>query len=580
MVQTGESGTVRAQMEEKDVNATLDSGAGCSVMDIGTLGELGLQDNIVPCSDHLVNASGERMDIAGVVNVRLQLHGIKAIKHEFKVLNAKTFSNVLLGRDFMKLFGKVTFDFDNNQVRLGRTWIKSAHVKFKEKVRLIRDTVIPARSEQVVTVRCTGHCSLLEADFEPKRLSGAPGLQVSKARVIPNVNGVFLVTVLNANKSDFVLNNRCIMGHLREQVGVLACIDAKEKVFKDLQHLEGIEFRENLSVKQKKQLSDLISEYSGIFAENPKKPAQTNLMQHRIVTGESLPVHKKVRRIPAAWQDEVNDQVQDMLKHDIIRPSSSPWNAPLLLVKKKDNTMRFVCDFRGLNDVTKKDNYPLPHIRDVVDKMEGCRYWTTLDAAAAYWSMPLAEGDKEKTSFSVPRGKYEFNVTPYGLCNAGASYQRLMDVCLSGLPSYRIFAYMDDIVIFSREFDQHLADVEAVFQRLRTANITLKATKCVFGASSVEFLGYNLSSDGIRPQKRLTTSVSEFPRPTCRKEVRRFLGLAGFYRNFIEGFGDIAHPLNRLTSDNVKFLWDRACDKAFEQMKQCLTSEPVLAFPR
>ena len=134
----------------------------------------------------------------------------------------------------MKLFGKVTFDFDNNQVRLGRTWIKGAHVKFKEKVRLIQDTVIPARSEQVVTVRCTGHCSLMEADFEPRRLSVAPGLQVSKARVIPNVNGVFLVTVLNTNKSDSVLNNRCIMGHLQEQVGVLACVDANEKVFNDL----------------------------------------------------------------------------------------------------------------------------------------------------------------------------------------------------------------------------------------------------------------------------------------------------------------------------------------------------------
>ena len=137
-----------------------------------------------------------------------------------------------------------------------------------------------------------------------------------------------------------------------------------------------------------------------------------------------------------------------MLDNGIIRPSSSPWNSPIILVKKKDNSTRFVCDFRGLNDVTKKDAYPLPHIRDVLDKMQGSQYWTALDAASAYWSMPLEEADKEKIAFAVPRGKFEFNVTPYGLCNAGASYQRMMDVSLSGLPAERILACMDDIVIF------------------------------------------------------------------------------------------------------------------------------------
>ena len=293
-----------------------------------------------------------------------------------------------------------------------------------------------------------------------------------------------------------------------------------------------------------------------------------------------MPVHGKARRIPAAWEDEVNSQVQEMLKHDIIRPSCSPWNSPLLLVKKKDSSMRFVCDFRGLNDVTKKDNYPLPHIRDVVDKMEGSNYWTTLDAASAYWSMPLSEKDKEKTAFSIPRGKFEFNVTPYGLTNAGASYQRMMDVCLSGLPTNRILAYMDDIVIFSRNFDQHIKDIEAVFNRLRDANISLKASKCVFAARRVDFLGYDLSSEGIKPQKRLTTAIKEFPRPENRKGVKRFLGMAGFYRNFIRNFGDISHPLNKLTSDNVKFTWDEHCEESFKTLKNLLASEPVLAFPR
>ena len=567
-------------MNEHRVNATLDSGAGCSVIDIGTVEEIGLGENIAPGSHHLVNASGERMDIAGVVNVEIRLKGMKPIVHEFKVLNAKTFSNVLLGRDFMKLFGQVTFDFNANRVRLGRTWVNGVRLKFKEKVRLVVDTVVPARSEQVVNVRSKDLYSLMESDFEPRNLLVFPSLQVSKARVVPNINGMFQVTVLNVGESNVLLKNRTVMGQLNDAQEVLSSSEVSKDSVGDAKRTNGIELGENLSDKQREQLLDLISKYSDIFAENPKKPARTNMMQHKIITGDALPVHRKARRLPAAWEKEVNDQVKEMQKHDIIRPSSSPWNAPLLLVKKKDNTMRFVCDFRGLNDVTKKDNYPLPHIRDVIDKMEDCKYWTTLDAAAAYWSMPLAEEDKEKTAFAVARGKYEFNVTPYGLCNAGASYQRLMKACLSGLPSHRILAYMDDIVIFSKEFDQHLRDVELVFERLGAANISLKASKCVFAAECVEFLGYSLSSKGIKPQQRLTSVINEFACPTSRKEVRRFLGLAGFYRNFIPGFGDIAHPLNRLTSDNVKFAWDDSCEEAFRQLKHSLASEPVLAFPR
>ena len=233
--------------------------------------------------------------------------------------------------------------------------------------------------------------------------------------------------------------------------------------------------------------------FSDVFASNPRKPSLVKTMEHRIITGDAQPVRQKPRRIPQAWNSEVNDQIQEMLENDIIPPSSSPWNVPIILVKKKDNSMRFVCDFRGLNDVTKKDSYPLPHIRDVIDKMEGARFWSTLDAASAYWSMPLAEDAKDKTAFLVPRGKFEFNVTPYGLCNTGASYQRMIDITLSGLQSDRILAYMDNIVIFSKTFEGHLENLEQIFQRLRSSGISLKLSKCVFASEQVNFFGFSLS---------------------------------------------------------------------------------------
>ena len=540
-----------------------------------------MANKIVPARSNLVNASGDRMDICGVVTLKIKLKGFEPINQEFKVLNSSTFSNILLGRDFMKRFGSVKLDFKKNQVKLGRKWVRGVAARSEEKVRLAEEVVISARSEQVVTVRCkTVENSLCDGDFVPKQLRAHRGVFVSKARVAPNINGVFQVTILNVTEADIKMQGRTIVGSLHKAADIVCSINHESNKQKVFQHLEGVTIGENLTNSQQRRMNELIEKYQDVFATNPKKPKQTTTMEHRIDTGDALPVKFKQRRNPIAFEGEIEQQIDEMLQNDIIRPSCSPWNAPLLLVGKKDGSKRFVCDFRGLNDVTKKDVYPLPHIKDVIDKMEGSRYWTTLDAAAAYWSMPLSENDKEKTAFSVPRGKYEFNVTPYGLTNAGASYQRLMDCTLAGLPVTRILAYMDDIVIFNDNFEDHLKDVESVFLRLREANITLKASKCVFAAESVDFLGYHLSDKGIKPQTRLTHAIDNFQRPENRKDVRRFLGLANFYRSFIKGFGDISHPLNKLTSDNTPFVWNDDCESAFIELKRCLCSEPILAFPR
>ena len=570
---------MKTSLNGHETNSLLDTGSGVSLIDFGSLEHIGLEKEIKKMREDgngFINASGNEMDIVGVVDIPVMLSNKHTIVQEFKVLNSKSYSIILLGRDFMKKHKTVKFDFEKNKVQFGGSWINCMHVDVREKVRLSRRTTIPARSETVISVRCKKSLSLQTVDFDPVPVIGAPGIFVSKARVIPDVRGEFKLTVVNVGESDVDLRARTRLGFVHEVGKTVAVVDSVETS----SPIDAVQFGANLSPAELSEAQELVKKYEQLFTGNSKKPKQTHLVNHQIITGDALPVKSKYRRVPAAWEKEVEDQVQEMLRNGIIRPSSSPWNSPVILVRKKDNSLRFVCDFRGLNNVTKKDTYPLPHIRDIIDKMQDAKYWTTLDAAGAYWSMPLNEGDREKTAFTVPRGKYEYNVTPYGLTNAGASYQRMMDMCMSGLPFDRILAYMDDIVIFSRTWKEHMVELNAVFDKLLEANITLKASKCVVAASSVDFLGYRLSENGIQPQERLVSTIRDFARPESRKAVKSFLGMAGFYRNFIPNFAEIARPLNNLTSDNVKFQWDESCESAFAELKRLLSTEPVLAFPR
>ena len=580
----------KTKFNNKAANSILDSGSGVSVMDLGTFECLELNSeikNLKKCDEVLRDASDNTMDVLGVAEIVVQVCGTgKRFSQEFCILNQRSYRNVILGRDLMKKFKKVTFDFENDAIQLDGCRIRGVSPpRRKVSVRVVDNVLIPARSETIAVVGSSKDYSFVTGNFKPQRLPGQPNIYVSKAMVTPNVEGKFVVTMVNTGEQPVTLRNRQVVGSLNSPDEIIAAVDlsgiddAAQKV--EIERvMEKMVSETNLSRSQRVDLLALLSEYSDVFAADPRKPSQTDLVDHKITVDTRNPIYMKPRRIPLAWEKEVDDQVQEMCRNDIIRPSGSPWNAPILLVKKKDNTIRFVCDFRALNEVTKKDTYPLPQIKDVIDKMQGMKFWSTLDAASAYWSIPMAEQDKEKTSFSVPRGKFEFNVMTFGLCNAGASYQRMMDMVLSGLSPTRALAYVDDIVVFSRTFEEHLCSLQEVFDRLRNANISLKLSKCVFAASQVDYLGFVLSEKGVQPQDRLTEAVVNFATPKNKKDIKRFLGLAGFYRDFIPDFAEIASPLNRLTRDQVAFEWSPVCESAFNSLKSALVSSPVLAFPQ
>lgn len=242
--------------------------------------------------------------------------------------------------------------------------------------------------------------------------------------------------------------------------------------------------------------------------------------------------------------------------------------------------MRFCADYSRLNQITKKDSHPLPRITEALDALGGTWYFSTLDLRSGYWLFEMDADLKEKTAFITHNSRYEFNVLPFGHRNSPATFQRLMTHVLQGIEWDICLVCNDDLIIFSRTFDEHLIHLEQVFKRLREATVRLKPSKCHFVKPEVVYLGHIVSSDDLQPNLAKIRAVQEFPIPTNTTGVKAFLGLFNYYRRFIKGFAQIASPLNKLASKTMKFSWTYECQKAFDVLKQALMSAPVLLISR
>ena len=249
-----------------------------------------------------------------------------------------------------------------------------------------------------------------------------------------------------------------------------------------------------------------------------------------------------------------------MLASDIIRPSNSPWASPVVMVRKKDRSLHFCVDFRQLNAATVKDAHPLPRIDDLLDALHGARWFSTLDLKSGYWQVPITECDKTKTVFRTSSGQlYEFNQVPFGLCNAPATFSRLMDCILAGLHWETCLFYLDDIIVFSSTLEEHLTRLRQVFERLRHANLKQGAEKCTLAAKEVSYLGHRVTEEGLLPDSSLLAAIREIPPPKTAPEVHSFLGLAGYYRRYVKNFAAIAGPLHALTRKDAVFHWSAEC---------------------
>ena len=341
--------------------------------------------------------------------------------------------------------------------------------------------------------------------------------------------------------------------------------------------ISGIET--TLMPEEEQQLRDLVRKYRDIFAVKGEALGRTDVVRHEIDTGTARPIRMPPRRTPIHQVEVVEQAIEEMKKAGVIRPSDSPWSAPIVILKKKDGTCRFCVDFRRLNDVTVKDAYPLPRIEDNLDAMAGSRWFTTLDMASGYWQVEMSEEDRPKTAFATRYGLFEWNVMPFGLCNAPATFQRLMEKVMKGL-QWRILAlYLDDVVVFADTVANHLERLGQVWDRCRKAGLKLKPRKCQLIRSSVAFLGHVIDADGVHTDPDKVRRIQEWPVPRDLHQVRSFVGLTSYYRRFIQDYAKRAEPLHRLTKKDVPFEWTEETELAFQSLKEALIEPVMLAYP-
>ena len=319
----------------------------------------------------------------------------------------------------------------------------------------------------------------------------------------------------------------------------------------------------------------VVNQYKHLFRS---LPGSTTIAYHHIPTHGS-PVRVPPRRIPAHYRDTVEKQIQQMLEQGIIEESCSPWMAPAVFVPKKSGEIRLCIDYRELNKRTVKDAYPLPLVDEVQDRLSGCSIFTTLDLQSGYWQLPVHPADVQKTAFcpGPGMGLYQFKQMPFGLTGAPGSFQRLMDKIMCGLSF--VTTYIDDVLVHSKNQEQHKQHLQQVFQRLSDAELTLRGHKCTLAMSQVTYLGHKFTQSGLTPDEKKIQAVQEWPTPTNVSSLKQFLGLASYYRRYIAQFSTIAAPLTHLTHKGVLFSWSVECESSFQLLKSALTQTPILAYP-
>ena len=598
----------------KKTNALLDTGASICVANksfIDKTKHAGAQYD----DAHFTNirgVTGNCLKVLGMVDVELRIGGNTYI-HPVHVIDDLDYGFVL-GVDFLQKY-KVHIDFGANQV-VFPVGDKPMHICLIQSTqglaRNFQNVVLPKRAETNVLVQISRQKHGKQVLLEPRQSLALKHIVAAKCLVKVNKSKAYL-RVLNPTHRDITLPANEILATVSDiepaSVFTLSTEDSNSSANMcetnnttptsndgdptsnqtDSQSTALLDhelpsdfFGSDLTTEQKSAFLDMINRRRNCFAFDNSELGKTDVCTHHI---ETLPGTRPVRRRPyhtnPASRREIDRQVEEMIQNDIIEPSNSGWHSPVLLVKKPSGEFRFVVDYRDLNKSSVPQSFPLPQLSSVFDALgESKAQWlSSLDLKSGFWQIGMDESSKHKAAFITQSGVYEWKRMPFGLMNAPITFQTLMTNVLRDINWRFVLCYIDDILIFSPTFELHLQHIEEVLDRLQEANLKLHPSKCHFAVKQLKFLGHVISRRGVEVDPDKTEALKNFPAPRNQKEVRRFIGMANYYRKFIKDFASKATPLNSLLKKGIKFEWSPKCQEAFESLKHCLLTAPVLSYP-
>ena len=578
-----------------DTTFLVDSGAEISILPEGHE-SLASNTELLQARMRPVLVDGSELPVLGVVESSVVINGQK-VGVEFYVVKANI--SPILGSDVMKGFSWVRLDFGNQEVEFGpRVMVRSSSSGSETvapkvcRLVLSEDVMVPSNHEVIVK-------ALLQSS-SPAQLEGLEGQSylfesnllgntVSVARVLGRVTeGTFPVRICNPLPSPVQLRKNKSLGELTAVDEPVVAVVGEQDDLTDLMSSDA-------SQKEEEILEDLVNgaEVSGenrillrefLYRNKEVFSLSGELGRYRdmpfsIDTGDARPIRQMPRRVPHHLKAEVDKQLDEMLRQGVIEPSYSPWASPICLVRKKDGGLRFCVDYRKLNSVTKADAFPIPHMGDCLNTLGGSKIFSALDLASGYWQCEMDKESSEKAAITTHRGLFQPTVLPFGVKGGVAHFSRIMSALFSSLQWKILLIYLDDLLVYANSFEEHVSRLGVVFDCLRKAGLKLKPSKCKIARKSLKFLGHVVSSEGVSPDPEKLQSVRQFPVPQDVDSLRRFLGLAGYYRDFVPGFADIVQPLNDLTRKGVPYNWTVLCVESFEKVKLLLLGAPVLAYP-
>jgi hypothetical protein len=588
-IQLSSLNTIKASILGISANCLIDTGASINIINYDWL----LTN--VPSREYTLEkprinsarvANGGDMIINGFVKLPLSISNNYITEVPFSVVQGLS-QTIILGSQFLNKHG-ASINCAKRTVTLNKI----------SQMRVIEKQEIPAHSQSIIKAQCSNKL--------PVNVTGvgqgghnvtALGIMVANTASTVQENNCVNVVVMNVTDDVITLYPRTRLGIFTlidpDHIQLFDCNDSNHVNVSNVNHysvdprvkevLSKVDLNtDQLSKGQKSELEKLLTEYVDVFQIEGGPKGHYSGVKHEILT-DHPPIRSRPYRKAPHVQKEVRRQVKGMLDEGIIRESTSPWSFPVCMIPKAGtNTYRFCIDYRQLNSVCARSNWPLPNINDTLDSLGASmpKYFSTLDLAAGYWQIDLEENSKPKSAFITQEGLYEFNVMPFGLHNAPATFQRAMQEVLRGLHWKFVLVYLDDVIVFSHNFREHLDHLRQVFERFRSVGLKLQPKKCTFGQKEVKYLGHIVGENGVATDPDKLQIVRDYPTPAKVSEVRSFLGLVGYYRKYIKDFCKIANPLTNLTRKDVPFVWTKECMEAFKFLKQKLLEPPILTYPR